>query len=120
MQEMGVGEKAYREILELASRSYIMSLDEVIALEDGDVNLEDVLADDEEAGVVSAMEKQDEVRRITEALAKLSEQETQVISFYYYEELTLKEIGQILGVTESRVSQIHGKAIASLRALLAK
>jgi len=119
MQEMGVDEKTYWETLELASRSYIVSLDEVIALEDGDVRLEEILADDGE-GIVSILEKQDDVERIAEALTQLSERETQVISFYYYEGLTLKEIGQILGVTESRISQIHGKAITSLRALIAK
>jgi len=117
MQEMGVDEKIYKEILELASRSYIVSLDEVIALEDGDVSLEGVISDDEER-TVSALEHQDDVDRIKKALSQLSEKEMQVISFYYYEGLTLKEIGRILGVTESRVSQIHGKAIAMLRALI--
>jgi RNA polymerase sigma factor for flagellar operon FliA len=117
MQEMGVDEKVYKETLELASRSYIVSLDEVIALEDGDVNLEGILSDDNE-GIVSVLENQDDVDRIRAALSQLPEKETQVLSFYYYEGLTLKEIGRILGVTESRVSQIHGKAIATLRALI--
>ena len=117
MQEMGVDEKVYRETLELASRSYIVSLDEVIALEDGDVNLEGILSDNDE-GIVSALESQDDVNRIKAALSQLPEKEMQVLSFYYYEGLTLKEIGRILGVTESRVSQIHGKAIAALRALI--
>ena len=111
--------KIYKETLELASRSYIVSLDEVISLEDGDVNLGGVLADDEE-GILSLLENQDDLNRIAEALTLLPEREMQVISFYYYEGLTLKEIGQILGVTESRVSQIHGKAIAALRALIVK
>jgi len=119
MQEMGVDEKTYRETLELASRSYIVSLDEVIALEDGEVNLEDVLADEDE-GIISVLEGQDDVNRVTKALLQLPEREMQVISFYYYEGLTLKEIGQILGVTESRVSQIHGKAITALRTLIAE
>ena len=119
MREMGVDERMYRETLELASRSYIVSLDEVVALEDGDVNLEGVIADDEE-GIVEHLENQDDLNRITEALKQLSEREMQVVSFYYYEGLTLKEIGQILGVTESRVSQIHGKAIAALRAFIAQ
>ena len=117
MQEMGVDEKVYKETMELASRSYIVSLDEVIALEDGDVYLEGILSDDDE-GIVSVLENQDDVDRIKAALSQLPEKELQVISFYYYEGLTLKEIGRILGVTESRVSQIHGKAIAMLRALI--
>ena len=118
MQEMGVDEKNYREVLELSSRSYIVSLDEVVALEDGDVSLEGVLADEREGAGVR-MENEDEARRIQKALQTLPERERQVLSLYYYEELSLKEIGQVLGVTESRVSQIHGRAISSLRAVLA-
>ena len=117
MQEMGVDEKTYKETLELASRSYMVSLDEVIALEEGEVSLEGVISDDEDR-VASALETQDDVDRIKTALSRLPEKEMQVISFYYYEGLTLKEIGRILGVTESRVSQIHGRAITALRALV--
>jgi RNA polymerase sigma factor for flagellar operon FliA len=119
MQEMGVDEKMYREALELASRTYIVSLDEVIALEDGDVNLDAVLTIDEDE-INSTLENQDDINRIVKAISQLPEREMQVISFYYYEELTLKEIGRILGVTESRISQIHGKAITTLKALLMK
>jgi RNA polymerase sigma factor for flagellar operon FliA len=119
MQEMGVDEKTYREILELQSRNYIVSLDEVVALEDGDISLERILSDDG-SDSSAALEIQDEVKSVADALAQLPEREMQVVSFYYYEGLTLKEIGRILGVTESRVSQIHGKAIAALRALIAR
>jgi RNA polymerase sigma factor for flagellar operon FliA len=118
MREMGVDEKAYKEILELMSRSYILSLEEVAAPDEGDVRFKAILADDEDTA--AALENRDEVQSITDALSQLPEREMQVISFYYYEGLTLKEIGRILGVTESRVSQIHGKAIAGLRALLKK
>ncbi|MDR1376797.1 MAG: FliA/WhiG family RNA polymerase sigma factor [Synergistaceae bacterium] len=120
MLEMGVDEKVYKETLELQSRSYIVSLDEVVALEDGDVNLKGVLANDEDESAVVAFENQEEMQGIMDALSQLPEREMQVVSFYYYEGLTLREIGRILGVTESRVSQIHGKAIAELRALIAK
>jgi RNA polymerase sigma factor for flagellar operon FliA len=117
MRKMGVDEKTYRETLELASRSYIVSLDEVVALDDGDVSLEGVLTSDDESAD-SIVETQDEVDRITQALLRLPEREMQVIAFYYYEGLTLKEIGRIFGVTESRISQIHGRAIATLKALV--
>jgi RNA polymerase sigma factor for flagellar operon FliA len=119
MKAMGVDEKAYRETLEFSSRSYIVSLDEVISLEDGDVNFDGLLTDETE-GIVSVLENQDDISHITSALKQLPEREMQVLSFYYYEGLTLKEIGRILGVTESRVSQIHGKAIVALRTLLAQ
>ena len=117
MQEMGVDEKMYKEILELSSRSYMVSLDEVIALDDGEVNLGGLIADNEDR-VAGALDFQDDLERIKTALSKLPEKEMQVISFYYYEGLTLREIGKILGVTESRVSQIHGKAITALKVLI--
>jgi RNA polymerase sigma factor for flagellar operon FliA len=53
-----------------------------------------------------------------EALADLPEREKQVLVLYYYEELTMKEVGAVLGVGESRVSQIHSLAITRLRARL--
>ena len=52
------------------------------------------------------------------ALRQLTERERQILSLYYYEELTLKEIGEILGVTESRVSQLHARTVMNLKALL--
>jgi RNA polymerase sigma factor for flagellar operon FliA len=55
---------------------------------------------------------------MVEFLKELPEQEKLVVALYYYEELTLKEIGEIMGLTESRVSQIHTRAILDLRARL--
>jgi RNA polymerase sigma factor for flagellar operon FliA len=52
---------------------------------------------------------------ISEALSKLSRKEQLVMSLYYYEELTLKEIAKVLKLTESRISQIHSKVIIKLR-----
>ena len=52
---------------------------------------------------------------LAEAIARLPEREKLVVTLYYYEELTLREIGEVLGVTESRVSQLHTKAILRLR-----
>ena len=118
METMGMDEKEYRETLELSSRSYIVSLDEVLTLEDGDVSREAVIPDGG-ASAVDLLEDEDETLRVAGALKRLSEREMQVISLYYYEGLTLKEIGKVLGVAESRVSQIHGKALASLRGILA-
>ena len=54
-------------------------------------------------------------KQIVEALKKLPEKEQQVLILYYYEDLTLKEIGVAMEVSESRVSQLHGKAIQDLR-----
>ena len=51
-------------------------------------------------------------------ISRLPEREKLVITLYYYEELTLREIGEVLGVTESRVSQLHTKAVIGMRAHL--
>lgn len=66
------------------------------------------------------IEKEEVKRLLIQTIEKLPEQEKIVMALYYYEELTLREIGQVLHITESRVSQIHSKAIGSMRAILAK
>ena len=58
------------------------------------------------------------VRQLTEAIASLPEREQLVVALYYYENLTLREIGEVLGVTESRVSQLHTKAVMRLKSHL--
>ena len=57
---------------------------------------------------------------LEEALEFLTDKEKKVVLLYYYEELTLKEIGMILGVSESRVSQLNSRAISNLRAAMKK
>ena len=118
MDVLGMDEKEYRETLELSSRSYIVSLDEVLSLEDGDVSRDGIIPDEGDSAA-DLLEDEDETVRVAGALKRLPEREMQVISLYYYEGLTLKEIGKVLGVTESRISQIHGKALAALRGILA-
>jgi len=54
-------------------------------------------------------------RVLADVIGRLPERERLVVTLYYYEGLTLAEIGQVLGVTESRVCQIHTKAVMSLR-----
>jgi RNA polymerase sigma factor for flagellar operon FliA len=56
--------------------------------------------------------------RLTEAIANLPERERLVMTLYYYEELTMREIGLALGVVESRVSQVHASGVVHLRAAL--
>jgi len=64
------------------------------------------------------IEKRELIETVTDILTKLSEQERLVIALYYYEELTLREIGMVLDVTESRISQIHTSAIFKIRVKL--
>jgi RNA polymerase sigma factor for flagellar operon FliA len=66
----------------------------------------------------AALNQSQTANRIAAAIGTLSERERMVISLYYYEDLNMKEIGGILGVSESRVCQIHTKATANLRVKL--
>lgn len=61
------------------------------------------------------VEHQDSIRELQGAIESLNEREQMIINLYYYEGLTYKEIGEILHVSESRVSQIHSKAISKMR-----
>ena len=73
---------------------------------------------DETPGPLQRAEAQDLTRHLAAAIDQLPEQEKVVLSLYYYEELTMQEIGQVLEVTLSRISQIRTKAILHLRAAL--
>ena len=57
-------------------------------------------------------------RRLAEAISSLPDREKIVITLYYYENLTLREIGEVVGVTESRISQLHTKAVLRLKSRL--
>ena len=109
------------ESLDEISRSSIVALDELWTVSNtGDqVSLIDTI---EDTGVVDPQRNltDAELREaIAEAIASLPEREKIVVTLYYYEELTLREIGNVLDVTESRVSQLHTKAILRLRGHLA-
>ena len=117
MQELGLGLDEYYEVQELASRGYITSLDDTTPLDDGDVSIDATLADDRPTAA-DRLDDESDKQQLVEALQTLPDRERQMLSLYYYEGLTLKEIGAVMGVTESRVSQIHGKGLSMLRAIL--
>ena len=66
------------------------------------------------------VDRQELKRTLAEAIESLNENEQKVIAFYYYEELNLKEISKVLGVSESRVSQLHTKALKKMRDKIGK
>jgi RNA polymerase sigma factor for flagellar operon FliA len=117
MERLGMDEKSYRELLEIAGRCYLVSLDEVLSLEEGEVK-RDGLLEDPSPSPAEEVERREEMERVRRALEELPERERMLLSLYYEEGLTLKEIGAVLGVTESRASQLHGKAIGMLRSRL--
>src|ERR671923_198157 len=82
------------------------------------LNLLDLVSTDETQGPAQLVQARRLKELIAEAVDDLPYQEKVVISLYYYEELTMKEIGKVLDITESRVSQIHTKSIFHLRSKL--
>jgi RNA polymerase sigma factor for flagellar operon FliA len=103
------------------SRTSIAALDELwTASDSGDqIALIDTIEDTSGPDPQGALAQTELKEALGEAIARLPEREKLVVTLYYYEELTLREIGEVLGVTESRVSQLHTKAILRLKARLA-
>ncbi|MEA2272157.1 MAG: polymerase sigma factor FliA [Solirubrobacteraceae bacterium] len=100
------------------SNSTIVALDEPWAVSDSsgdEVSLLDTIQDPNASDPTEAVDASELKDRIADAIARLPEREKLVIALYYYENLTLREIGEVLGVTESRVSQLHTKAVLRLR-----
>src|SRR4249920_2816653 len=118
---LGITEDEFQDSLLEISRTSIAALDELWASSStgGDpVALIDTIPDTGAAEPQSAMAHTELREALGEAIARLPEREKLVVTLYYYEELTLREIGEVLGVTESRVSQLHTKAVLRLKARL--
>ena len=116
--KISVGE--YREDLYKVSCTSVLSLNDLRNNSDGDdkISLMDSLEAPSSVNPDVIVEKEEVKKIIAESIKELPEKEQKVLVLYYYEELTLKEIGKVLEVTESRVSQLHTKAITRLRARL--
>jgi RNA polymerase sigma factor for flagellar operon FliA len=100
----------------------ILSIDHPVHLdeESGRVELCEVIEDPQAVDMLQAVEREESRQMMLRCINNLPEQERLVIALYYYEELTLKQIGQVLGISESRASQVHTKAISRLKTRVAK
>ncbi|MCA1839101.1 MAG: RNA polymerase sigma factor WhiG [Actinomycetota bacterium] len=117
--DLSVGE--LRAIYTQLSFVSLVALDELMTVggEKGDkLSLIDTLEDTSVELPEAAFETEEMKSILAGAINKLSEREKLVVTLYYYENLTLAEIGQVLGVTESRVCQMHTKAVLQLRSRL--
>jgi RNA polymerase sigma factor for flagellar operon FliA len=120
--KLGLSTDELNESLSDIGRSSIAALDELwtVSTSGGDqVALIDTIEDTQGPEPQAEFAQAELKEALGEAIARLPEREKLVVTLYYYEELTLREIGEVLGVTESRVSQLHTKAILRLKARLA-
>ena len=118
---LGVSVDEFQESLVRISNSSVIALDELWTVSDasGDqVSLLDTIQDPQAVDPAAQMDTADMRDRLAGAVARLPEREKLVVALYYYEGLTLREIGEVLGVTESRVSQLHTKAVLRLKSRL--
>jgi RNA polymerase sigma factor for flagellar operon FliA len=116
--ELGMTPQELQDALLAISHSSMAALDELWSVSDssGDqVSLMDTLEDPGAPDPAKVLDVGDLKDRIADSIARLPEREKLVIALYYYENLTLREIGEVLGVTESRISQLHTKAVLRLR-----
>ncbi len=120
-KKLGVTHEELEESLHEISRTTVAALDELWSPSGGgdQIALIDTIEDESGPDPEFSLEQAEIKEALAEAISGLPEREKLVVTLYYYEELTLREIGEVLGVTESRVSQLHTKAILRLKAHLA-
>ncbi len=119
--ELGIALEDLHTIFSQVSFVNVVALDELLTAggEKGDkLSLVDTLEDTKAEDPVQAFESEETKYLLAKAINTLPEREKIVVTLYYYEGLTLAEIGQVLGVTESRICQMHTKAVLQLRGKL--
>lgn len=120
-EELGVTTDELQEQIRQISNSAVIALDELWSVSDssgGRVSLLDTIEDPNAADPERSFDAVTVKEQLAEAIGRLPEREKLVIALCYYENLTLREIGEVLGVTESRVSQLHTKAVLRLKSRL--
>lgn len=109
-RELGVSVKELREVVVEVRRAEA-SAEMVEGLED----LDTFVRDDRAVDPHRALERREMMALLTRGIEDLPDRERLVVTLYYHEELTMKEVGEVLGVNESRISQIHSSAVKKLR-----
>jgi RNA polymerase sigma factor for flagellar operon FliA len=133
-QELGhpPSDEEAAEAMGIAVPAFLKLLDEVSAVNMIDIDafhsegtsgreptdVYEILADENNVDALSVMGQQEARQVLIEAIDTLAEKERLVVTLYYHEELTMKEIGQVMGYTESRISQLHTKSMIKLRGKL--
>jgi RNA polymerase sigma factor for flagellar operon FliA len=118
-RDMGLSLQEFQETLHQCKSISLMSLDEVGTFANGDrKSLVGLLESGKGTNPLVQLAGTELKEVVARAIQDLPEKQRMVLSLYYYEDLNLKEIGEVLEVTESRVSQLHTQAVLRLRAKL--
>ncbi|GAB3906807.1 FliA/WhiG family RNA polymerase sigma factor [Kibdelosporangium lantanae] len=116
--EMGIKVEELSELYAQLQLTSVVALDELVAAGRGTASLAETLPDEAAEDPVASLVDLDNRRQLARAIEQLTERDRVVVTLYYFENLTLAEIGKVLGVTESRVCQLHTRAVLRLRAKL--
>jgi RNA polymerase sigma factor for flagellar operon FliA len=122
-EELGITVGELEESLTQIARSSVVALDELWAGSGSggeSTTLMDTIEDPHAPDPARELLQGEMRQALTQAITRLPDRERLVVTLYYYEELSLREIGDVLGVTESRVSQLHTKALLRLRSLYSR
>lgn len=118
--ELNISLKKVSEIENYINYISVISLEDLIFSSEDEVPLIGTIKDDKSPSPEKYVEEEEQLDYLAKAIELLNEKDRLVITLYYYEELTLKEMGKILNVSESRVCQLHSRAIVHLKKAMAK
>ena len=114
-EQLGLKMDEFYQLLKQAAGVPLVSLDGLVDYEEGKRSILSCLEDPKSTDAFCVLGLSEMKDVMTKSIDDLPEKEKQVVSLYYYDELTMKEIGKVLNLTESRVSQIHTKAVLRLK-----
>ena len=117
-EELGMETEEVDETLLQAKGSVVLSLEDLGSNDDDAHPILDALADRDQPNPLESLLSEDTRKVLAEAIDRLPERQRLVLTLYYFEELTMKEIGATLNVTESRICQLHAQAMIRLKAQL--
>lgn len=116
-EELGKTLPELHAMLAEVGRTGVLSLEDLVASRDGKNTGDEVLASDR-PGPAELVFERERVALLAQAVTRLPEKERTVIALYYHEGITMREVGEVLSLTESRVSQLHSQALIRLRGFL--
>lgn len=118
-KELKISIDEYRQLVEHAKPVVVLSIDKEYDTGNYEkVTMKQTIADQTESSTYSVLHKKNKQEVLTWAVKKLAMREQTILDLYYNQELTMKEIGQVLDLTESRISQLHNQAILQLKSIV--